>query len=111
MDKTIDGVKFFTAKSDNRALVAYEKSEEAETLRDAKFIAEDLLEKYVAQEPNNEYWSIQLDSKDGHTVDVSWKVEGDSEDGDEFIKTYVDGELINDKNSARHLREIYKRSL
>lgn len=111
MEKVIDGVKFFTAKSDNRALVAYETPEEAETIRDAKFLAEDLLEKYVAQESDNGYWSIQIDSKDGHTVDVSWKVEGDSEEGDEFIKTVVDGELLNDRNSARHLRETYKRTL
>lgn len=111
MEKVIDGVKFFSAQFDNRALVAYEVPEEAETIRDAKFIAEDLLEKYVAQEPNNEYWSIQIDSKDGHTVGVSWKVDGDSEEGDEFIKTVVDGELLNDRNSARHIREIYKRSL
>lgn len=108
MKTTIDGVEFFSDRNDSRALVAYNTPEGAETLEDAKFIAEKRLESYIEQEPENGYWSIEIESKDGYRVEVSWSFEGCSSDGDEFITTYVNGERLCDKNLADNMRLAYR---
>nr|DAK81881.1 MAG TPA: hypothetical protein [Caudoviricetes sp.] len=111
MNKTINGVEFFSANHDIRSLIAFNTPEGADTLEDAKYVAEQLLEAYVELEPNNGYWSVEIDSTDGHNVAVSWSFDGDSIEGDEFIKTYVDGELLNDRNNACNLKKAYRASL
>ena len=109
MTKTIiNGVEFFSDYHERRSLVAYNTPEGAETLEDAKRIAEKLLESYIEQEPGNGYWSINIESKDGHRVEVKWKFEGCSVEGDEFITTYVDGEMLFDKNLADNMRLAYR---
>ena len=104
MDKTINGVEFFSDRNDSRSLVAYNTPEGAETLEDAKLIAERLLESYIEQEPDNGYWSIEVESKDGHRVEFSWSSEGCSIEGDEFITTRIDGERLYDHNLADNMR-------
>ena len=86
MNKTINGVEFFSDRNDSRALVAYNAPDVAETLEDAKLIAERLLERYVEQDPGNGYWSVEVESKDGYRVEVSWSFDGNSIEGDEFIQ-------------------------
>ena len=108
MNKTINGVEFFSNRNDSRALVAYNAPDVAETLEDAKRIAEKLLESYVEQEPGNGYWSIEIESKDGYRVEVSWNFDGCSVEGDEFITTYVDGERLYDRNLADNMRLAYR---
>lgn len=108
MNKTINGVEFFSDRNDRRALVAYNAPDVAETLEDAKLIAERLLERYVEQEPGNGYWSVEVESKDGYRVEVSWSFDGDSIEGDEFITTYVDGERLCDRNLADNMRLAYR---
>lgn len=108
MNKTINGVEFFSNRNDSRALVAYNAPDVAETLEDAKLIAERLLERYVEQEPENGYWSVEVESKDGYRVEVSWSFDGDSIEGDEFITTYVDGERLYDRNLADNMRLAYR---
>lgn len=112
MNKTINGVEFFSDRNDSRVLVAYNTPEGAETLRDAQRIAEKLLASYVEQERGNGYWSIEIESKDGHRVQMSWKFDGiftddDSFNGDEFLTTYVDGKRICDKKYADEMRDAY----
>ncbi len=111
MNKTINGVEFLSDNHDSRSLVAFNTPEGADTLEDAKYIAEQLLEAYVKLEPNNGYWSVEIESKDDHRVRVSWSFEGDSIEGDEFIKTRVDGDLLDDRNNARNLLKAYRASL
>ena len=108
MNKAINGVEFFSDRNDSRVLVAYKAPDGAETLEDAKRIAEKLLESYVEQEPGNGYWSIEVESKDGYRVEVRWKFEGCSVEGDEFITTCVDGERLYDKNIADNMRLAYQ---
>ncbi len=108
MNKTINGVEFFSDRNDSRALVAYNAPDVAETLEDAKLIAERLLERYVEQEPGNGYWSVEVESKDGYRVEVSWSFDGNSIEGDEFITTYVDGERLYDRNLADNMRLAYR---
>ena len=108
MNTTINGVEFFSDRNDSRVLVAYKAPDGAETLEDAKYVAEQLLEAYVSQYPDNGYWSVEIESADGFRVEVSWSFDGSSIEGDEFIKTRVDGELLDDRNSARNLRRICK---
>nr|DAY05534.1 MAG TPA: hypothetical protein [Caudoviricetes sp.] len=107
MNKTINGVEFYSRKNDRRALAAYRSPEGAETLEDAKRLAEKLLASYVQKEPGNEYWSIEIESKDGHLVELSWQFEGDSDCGDEFIKTYIDGKRLYDQKYADKMRDAY----
>lgn len=108
MNKTINGVEFFSDRNDSRALVAYNAPDVAETLEDAKLIAERLLERYVEQDPGNGYWSVEVESKDGYRVEVSWSFDGNSIEGDEFITTYVDGERLYDRNLADNMRLAYR---
>ena len=108
MNTTINGVEFFSDRNDSRVLVAYNAPDVAETLEDAKLIAERLLERYVEQEPGNGYWSVEVESKDGYRVEVSWSFDGDSIEGDEFITTYVDGERLYDRNLADNMRLAYR---
>ena len=108
MNTTINGVEFFSDRNDSRVLVACKVPDGAETLEDAKRIAEKLLEAYVESEPSNGYWSVEIESKDGYRVEVSWKFEGCSVEGDEFITTYVDGERLYDKNIADNMRLAYQ---
>lgn len=112
MNKTINGVEFYSRKNDRRALAAYRSPEGAETLEDAKRLAEKLLASYVQKEPGNEYWSIEIESKDGHRVEISWKFNGVfNDDGsfedDEFLTTYVDGKLLHDQKFADKMRDAY----
>lgn len=107
MNKTINGVEFFSDRNDSRVLVALNTPEGAETLRDAQRIAEKLLASYVEQEHGNEYWSIEIESKDGHRVQMSWKFDGDSQEGDEFLTTYVDGERIYDQKYGDRMQDAY----
>ena len=108
MNTTINGVEFFSNNNESRRLVAFNTPEGADTLENAKYVAEQLLEAYVSQYPDNGYWSVEIESADGFRVEVSWSFEGSSIEGDEFIKTRVDGELLDDRNSARNLRRICK---
>ena len=107
MNKIINGVEFYSKKNDSRALAAYNAPEGAETIEDAKRLAEKLLASYVQNEPGNEYWSIEIESKDGHVVEISWQFEGDSDCGDEFLKTFIDGERLCDQKFADSMRDAY----
>ena len=107
MNKTINGVEFYSKKNDSRALAAYSAPEGAETIEDAKRLAEKLLASYVQNEPGNEYWSIEIESKDGHLVEISWQFEGDSDCGDEFLKTFIDGERLYDQKFADSMQDAY----
>lgn len=103
---TINGVELYPTGNQLNKVWTDSVPKGAYTLDGAREIAESILESFVEMYPNFWYWSVSIKSGDGHEVEVLWKVH-DDEVGREYITTYVDNELIKNKNNAQLIREAY----
>lgn len=101
---TINGIKFLI---DNYGgIFAYDEIEGLDTIDDAKRILNDFLYTYVKEHPYRGTWSIQADTKDGYSVELSWSCDSVDEH-DEMITTFVDNDRISDRNYADDLVEAF----
>lgn len=103
---TINGIDLYTCKHSG-LLLACNKAEGVKDIYDAKRIIEELLYTYVKENPYNERWSIAIETNDGTAVECSWCCTS-SEEYDENITTFVDGERLQDRNNARWLLQAYE---
>jgi len=112
MSETIilNGIEFLERDwIDSRCLFAREVPKGAETIEDTKDMVEELLQAYIEQYPYlGGFWSIEMESKEGDRVEMSWSCNS-FEEWDEFITTYVNNERVYDHNHAVNLWECYAR--
>ena len=112
MSETIilNGIEFLKRDwIDSRCLFAREVPKGAETIEDTKDMVEELLQAYIEQYPYlGGFWSIEMESKEGDRVEMSWSCNS-FEEWDEFITTYVNNERVYDHNHAVNLWECYAR--
>ena len=60
-----------------------------ETIEDTKDMVEELLQVYIEQYPYiGGFWSIEMESKEGDRVEMSWSCNS-LDESDEFVTTYV----------------------
>ena len=94
---------------DSRCLFARKVHKGGETIEDTKDMVEELLQVYIEQYPYlGGFWSIEMESKEGDRVEMSWSCNS-FEEWDEFITTYVNNERVYDHNHAVNLWECYAR--
>lgn len=112
MSETIilNGIEFLEKNwIDSRCLYAREVPKGAETIEDTKDMVEELLQAYIEQYPYiGGFWSIEMESKEGDRVEMSWSCNS-LDESDEFVTTYVNNEKVYDNNHAVHLWECYAR--
>jgi len=112
MSETIilNGIEFLKRDwIDSRCLFAREVPKGAETIEDTKDMVEELLQVYIEQYPYiGDFWSIEMESKEGDRVEMSWSCNS-LEESDEFVTTYINNEKVYDHNHAVHLWECYAR--
>ena len=110
MSKIFNGIEFLEKDwVDSRRLFAREVPKGAETIEDAKDMVEELLQAYIEQYPYiGDFWSIEMESREGDRVEMSWACSSFDE-WDEFVTTYVNNEKVYDNNHALHLFACYAR--
>ena len=101
----INGIEFLC--DDYGGIFAYNKIEGLDTIDDAKRLLNDLLYTYVKEYPYNETWRISVDTTDGTKVELNWSCYC-VDQCDEFIKLFVDNELIRDRNESNNLVEAFE---
>lgn len=103
---TLEGIEFYADRYSG-ALVAYDKIEGVDDIDDAKRRIEALLCSYIKKYPYFGTWSIKMDTKDGHTVELRWSCNS-VEEYDEVITTFVDNERVYDNNQSNYLIKAYE---
>lgn len=112
MSETIilNGIEFLEKDwIDSRCLFARKVHKGGKTIEDTKDMVEELLQVYIEQYPYlGGFWSIEMESKEGDRVEMSWSCNS-LDESDEFVTTYVNNEKVYDNNHAVHLWGCYAR--